>query len=80
MGRIGEAVAAARQHARERAGQKRIDRLARVFQAEQHGGEVAVGPGQKRMAARQRLEAGGHGEGRGACIEAWRGRRPRSPR
>ena len=51
-------------------GRKGLIGVALVFQSEQHGGEVAVGPGQKRMAPRRRFEAGGHGEGAGARIEA----------
>ena len=77
MGRIGETVDAAGQHARERAGKERIERLALLFQSEQHGGEGPVGPGKQHMTPRQRLEPGGLGERAGVLRRDPRGCRAR---
>ncbi len=70
MGRIGETVDAAGQQARKRSGKERIERLSLVFQSEQHRGEGAVGPGEKRMTPRRRFEPGGLGERAGIVVEA----------
>ena len=63
MRRVGEAVDARRQHARQLAWQKRVAKARRLaFEAEQNAGESALGIRQNQAAARRRLEFRSRGE------------------